>query len=324
MAPSKAMQGAISGLFHIANASNLKLILTTRLLPGHKIPRAIKAGRIDLHFTAFSAFGEERGPGRLDAMTARLTQARSENVSLAQIALNVENVWPDMRLCITNGYFLCNDCIHPRSFESITVYTWRADLKRWVGRWLYNTKMERMIVTHFVGKRAYDARRIAEVLASTESDADTRNLKVERIQQEVEDSEVAMKQYLREAQRSPLSMKDIEIWKDLPCRRGPSCLLSNPAACAECLTCGVMYGTKVTKEAVQESPAAMTREDEPMIDPDDDDGEREVTWDEEHSLPPIEPTRPEGEYGLPSCDIEEMMGRRNRVFCVRGHPWTNY
>ena len=60
-----------------------------------------------------------------------------------------------------------------------------------------------------------------------------------------------------------------------------------------------------------------------MIDPDDDDG-REVTWDEEHSLPSITPTRPEGEHGLPLFDIDKMVGRRNRVFCVRGHPWTNY
>ena len=67
----------------------------------------------------------------------------------------------------------------------------------------------------------------------------------------------------------------------------------------------------------------MTHGDEPMIEPDDDDDERVVTWGEEHNLPPVEPTRPEGEYGLPLCNVEKMMGRRNRVFCVRGHPWTS-
>jgi hypothetical protein len=61
-----------------------------------------------------------------------------------------------------------------------------------------------------------------------------------------------------------------------------------------------------------------------MKEPDDDDDERVVTWDEEHKLPPIEPTRPEGEHGLPLCSVKDMMGRRNRVFCVRGHAWTSY
>jgi hypothetical protein len=144
------MQGSISGLFHITNASNLKSIMTTGLQPGHKTPRALKAGWIDLHFTAFSDFEDERGPGRLDEMTARLTQARNE----------------------------------------------------------------------------------------------------------IDNDELAAKRYLREAQRSPLTQMDVEIWKGLPCRRCPSRLLSNPAGCAECLTCGVVYGTKIPKEVIQEKSSA--------------------------------------------------------------------
>ena len=99
---------------------------------------------MDLHFTAFSAFEDERGPGRLNAMTSRLNHARDGNVSLAEISLNVDGVWPDMRLCIANGYFLCESSLHPRSFESIVIYTWKADKKIWVGRWFYNRKIEHM------------------------------------------------------------------------------------------------------------------------------------------------------------------------------------
>jgi hypothetical protein len=154
-----------------------------------------------------------------------------------------------------------------------------------------------MAVACFTGKRAYSARRIAEVLASKETDEETRRQRMSEIQSEAENSEVAMKAYLREAQKLPLTAKDIEVWKNLPCRRCPSCLLSNPEGCAECLTCGVKYGTRVTKEAVQEN--SLPTSNKRTVEQDEDDDEKIVTWDEEHNLPYIEPTRSREEYGLP-------------------------
>ena len=127
-----------------------------------------------MHFTAFSAFENDHGHGRMSDMVSRLAQARNENVSVAQIALKVEFVWEVLRLCIVNGYFLCDKGLHPRTFESIVVYRWRADLKAWVGRWLFNAQIEKIEITHFIGKRAYDARRIAEVLTMTEDDVEIR------------------------------------------------------------------------------------------------------------------------------------------------------
>jgi hypothetical protein len=105
---------------------------------------------------------------------------------------------------------------------------------------------------------------------------------------------------------------DEEIWKGLPCRRCPSCLLSNPAGCAECLTCGVAYGAKIKQDVIQESlPKKAPRKNSVSADEDDDD--KVITWEEEHRLPVIVPVRDEDEYGLPVFDIGKMIGRRSRV-----------
>ena len=62
--PSTALQGAISGLFHLIDADNVPSILAKGLVPGCRANRRPQTGRQDLHFTAFSPFEEYYGNGR--------------------------------------------------------------------------------------------------------------------------------------------------------------------------------------------------------------------------------------------------------------------
>jgi hypothetical protein len=97
-----------------------------------------------------------------------------------------------------------------------------------------------------------------------------------------------------------------------------------PAACSECLNCGVEYGTKLTKEPAQESTTGVSSNELKLGSSEEEDDEKEVSQEEERSLPRIEPMRMEGDVGLPLGNIQNMEGRRDRIFCVHGHQWSEY
>ena len=66
-------------------------------------------------------------------MQKRLNQARQNDKQLAQISMDVARSWQHMRICVANGYLLCNEELETKLFESITVYTWDANEQRWKG-----------------------------------------------------------------------------------------------------------------------------------------------------------------------------------------------
>ena len=66
-------------------------------------------------------------------MYKKLGHAQRKAKQLAQISMDVEKSWDQMRLCLTNGYFLCNDTLGPRLVESIMVFTWDPAQWRWIG-----------------------------------------------------------------------------------------------------------------------------------------------------------------------------------------------
>ena len=70
-----------------------------------------------------------------------------------------------MRICLANGYLLCNEELETKLFESITVYTWDANEQRWKGSFLYEKPLENVKVVSFNGQPAHNAENVAEAIA---------------------------------------------------------------------------------------------------------------------------------------------------------------
>ena len=128
------VQGQISGLFHLTDADNIPSILQRGMVPG-----GMRAGRrMDVHFTAFSIFEDENRRNRGVVVARRLREAQGSARKLAQISLDVDRAWPDMRLCVTNGYFLSKATLGPRLIDSIVTATGmpQKDDGNWSFSWI--------------------------------------------------------------------------------------------------------------------------------------------------------------------------------------------
>ena len=128
-----------------------------------------------------SPFEEGHDHGRGEVVASRLHKARHAKVKVAQIALEVPRVWEDMRVCVPNGFFLCNKPAPPRNIESIVVYHWDELQERWIGEFLYVQTLEDKKIRSVTGKRTYSVESIAAILVMHEKDSVVREQRLRKV-----------------------------------------------------------------------------------------------------------------------------------------------
>ena len=141
---STALQGVISGIFHITEASNVKSIIQRGLTPGgNRFGRSVRA---DVHFTAFTAFETNQSDNRGAVLAKRLGKAQREGIELAVDSMDVERCWHLLRICVANGYFLCNKVMPPSMIDSIVTAKWSPKRQQWTFEFLFERSIENTIV----------------------------------------------------------------------------------------------------------------------------------------------------------------------------------
>ena len=164
------MRTAISGVFHITEAECVRDILSKGLMPGKMVREASgqrRGGRTDVHLTAFSPFEADRGFGRATVLQNRIYHARLENKVIAQVSLNVDRVWDSLRICLANGYLLCDKVLPPMTIDSIVLWKWDAQAQRWRGEFIFEHRLETARIRAFDGSGRYNQAVILRVLSLT-------------------------------------------------------------------------------------------------------------------------------------------------------------
>jgi hypothetical protein len=144
------LKGAVSGIFHITDSVNVPSILKKGLVPGgNREGRKIRA---DVHFTAFTIFETDDCWNRGSVLSKRLEIAQANNLQLAMIAVDVDRAWSMLRICVANGYFLCNQIVTPKMFDSIIVARWDPKTKAWILEFLLDRSLESTVVHGYKGQ----------------------------------------------------------------------------------------------------------------------------------------------------------------------------
>ena len=230
-------------------------------------------------------------------MFKKLGHAQRKAKQIAQISMDVEKSWDQMRLCLTNGYFLCSDTLGPRLIESIMVFG-----------------IEQLLVASVEGQRACTSDNVAELIVAVEKPAD-RVMRLAELKRELQNPTTFQKR-LKEARKLPVTPHEATKWINIPVRRCPSCLLANPAACARCLTCNAVYrGEAVVRDTPQQAePQPQFRSTYIKVgtQPWDVDDEVAIPWQIQPTISSLRPMKfSESLSVIPPFNLRHLQGMRN-------------